>query len=155
MTSATARANARLRTATRPPISLTISTPAYSGLVTTDYCRALFGTIHLLGREGIPVTWHDLGGASLVPRARSMLVAEFLASPDASLLLFVDADVAWNPLDVLRLIEHRLDIVCGVYPMKSDELRFPASPIIAADGTAVVCPGRAASRWTSPRLASC
>jgi len=32
--------------------------------------------------------------------------------------MFIDSDIAFQPQDVLRLVDTGLDIVCGLYPMK-------------------------------------
>ena len=121
MTSPTARARARLRR------HLLISTPSYDGQVATDYVCALLGTFELLGSHGIQ-------------RARDKLAAEFLSNPDATHLLFVDADIVCDPRDVLRMIEHDKDVCCGAYRAKSEDIRFNCCPLTGADGAVVVCP---------------
>jgi hypothetical protein len=54
---------------------------------------------------------------SLVTRARNRMVKIFLGT-DATHLLFIDADIGFNPQDVVRLIAHNKEVVCGSYPMK-------------------------------------
>jgi hypothetical protein len=45
-------------------------------------------------------------------------VTLFLDDPTATHLLFVDADIGFNPDQVFRLIESGADVVAGVYPIK-------------------------------------
>ena len=37
---------------------------------------------------------------------------------DATHLMFIDADIGFNPEDVVRMISHGKEVVCGSYPMK-------------------------------------
>lgn len=57
---------------------------------------------------------------SLIPRARNILVAKFLSS-DCDALLFLDADIAFEPKDVLKLLQSDKLVVCGLYPKKTLE----------------------------------
>ena len=57
-------------------------------------------------------------GDALITRARASLVSQFLDDPDATHLLFVDADIGFEPEQVLRLIECGADICAAVYPIK-------------------------------------
>ena len=61
---------------------------------------------------------------SLVSRARNSLVAKFLANPKATHLMFVDADITFTPDDILRLVLHNKDVVCGAYPMKTIPIKY-------------------------------
>src|SRR5690606_1740714 len=38
---------------------------------------------------------------------------------DCTDLVFLDADVSWNPDDLIKLIKHDRDVVAGVYPKRS------------------------------------
>ena len=75
-------------------------------------------------RYNIPFSADTMVNESLVPRARNNLVAKFLANPAATHLMFVDADIAWEPESVLRLVLHDKGVVCGAYPMKSEPIRY-------------------------------
>jgi hypothetical protein len=56
---------------------------------------------------------------SLISRARNTLTAKFLATPASTHLMFVDADIGWEPWHLLVLLNHRKDVIGGLYPMKS------------------------------------
>lgn len=95
-----------------------IATPCYGGQVTTPYLLSAVRTVELMRREGVPLSWMTTDRESLIQRARNTLTAKFLADPMNSHLVFIDADISWEPTDVLRLIGHNRDVVCGLYPMK-------------------------------------
>lgn len=58
------------------------------------------------------------GGISVF-HARDALTAEFLKS-GCSHLLFIDSDIVFSPAQVTRLLGHSVEIVGGIYPIKSD-----------------------------------
>lgn len=98
---------------------IVISTPAYDGKVGIGYTSALMETTPRLIAAGISVEVNFLGGNSLIPYARNIMAAQFLADPAATHLLFIDADIEWSGEDVLRMFGHELDVVCGLYPIKT------------------------------------
>jgi hypothetical protein len=57
-------------------------------------------------------------GDALITRARANLVTLFLDNPSATHLLFVDADIGFEPDQIFRMIESGADVVAGVYPIK-------------------------------------
>src|SRR6202044_2042019 len=57
-------------------------------------------------------------GDALIPRARASLVAQFLDDPSATHLLFIDADIGFEPEQVLRLLECGAEMCAAVYPIK-------------------------------------
>jgi hypothetical protein len=67
---------------------------------------------------GIRVSIELLGYDSLVTRSRNTLVAKFLDNEQASHLLFVDADIAFEVTQVVRMLRFDADLVAGIYPLK-------------------------------------
>ena len=57
-------------------------------------------------------------GDALITRARASLISQFLDDPGATHLLFIDADIGFEPEQVLRLIECGADMCAAVYPIK-------------------------------------
>lgn len=63
-----------------------------------------------------------------VDDGRNRLVRDFLET-DCVQLVFLDADVSWQPKDLKALVEHDADIVAGVYPRRGDDEPFPVKPL--------------------------
>src|SRR5206468_627165 len=59
-----------------------------------------------------------MGSDALITRARQNVVADFLANPDATHLLFVDADIGFEPEQVFRLLDFNAEVSAAVYPIK-------------------------------------
>lgn len=96
---------------------LFIGTPCFGAQVSCNYATSLAGTIDLLRENKIDSQVHFLPN-QIVTRARNILSYEFL-SGNFTHLLFIDADIEWDPKDVLKLINHKKDIVVGLYANKS------------------------------------
>ena len=110
------------------PKVVMIATPAYGGMVTHHYANALAATAVALAERGSGVILPARHSGSLIQTSRNLLVAELLASPIATHILWIDADIGWQAADVLRLLAHDVDVICGLYPKKQPELEFPAYP---------------------------
>ncbi len=101
------------------PIHLVVATPCYGGQVTAIYTNSLLklkDACH--GRGEIDLQVKMLFGDALIPRARQDLVAQFLETENATHLLFIDADIGFEPDQVFRLLQFNADVAAGVYPAK-------------------------------------
>lgn len=121
-----------------------IATPCFGGQVFVNYYMSM---LRLMSNPpaGVSFTVRLRTGDSLVTRARNSLVAEFLADPTLTHLLWIDADIGFTPEAVTRLLDVDKDIASGVYPLKilslpeeldgnRDELiakhqRYPFNPV--------------------------
>jgi hypothetical protein len=63
---------------------------------------------------------------SLIAHARNVCVAKFMET-DCTDMVFLDSDVACGPGVFTRLLSHQVDMVAGVYRVKSDEERYPVA----------------------------
>jgi hypothetical protein len=50
---------------------------------------------------------------SLITRARNGMAYDFMQS-DATHLMFIDADITFDPKDIVRMIDADKDIICGL-----------------------------------------
>ena len=109
-------------------IHLVIGTPCYGGQVTTAYAGSLLKLQQAcLRRGGIDLTVMMQAGDALVTRARQNLVAHFLENAAATHLLFVDADIGFEPEQVFHLLDCDADMTAAVYPTKRiDWAKFSA-----------------------------
>lgn len=97
---------------------LMVATPCYGGMVTQRYMQSSIGLLQLGTRLGIRVSIELLGYESLITRGRNALVTRFLDSPAATHLMFIDADIGFDPAQVARMLNFGEDVVAGMYPLK-------------------------------------
>jgi hypothetical protein len=97
---------------------LFIATPCYGGLVSQLYMQSILGLVQYAGGAGFDAALALLGHDSLVTRSRNTLVAQFLATPQATHLLFIDADIGFEAQQVGEMLRFDEDFVAGVYPLK-------------------------------------
>ncbi len=97
---------------------LLIATPCYGGLVTQRYMQSICALLQCGGARGWGVSVELLGYDSLIPRARNTLVATFLDQPEATHLMFIDADIGFQPEQVERMLAFDREVVAGMYPLK-------------------------------------
>lgn len=101
-----------------------IGTPMYGAQAAGTYTKACTDLALMAGANGIQVQFYFLFNESLIQRARNYIVDEFLRS-DCTHLLFIDADIGFNPRDILGLMAVNLqdpdkyNIVTGPYPKKT------------------------------------
>ena len=101
-----------------------VATPCYGGMVGEPYLKAMTGLSILFKHYGLNFTLATLSNESLVTRARNTLTAMFLQNPDYTHLMFIDADIGFNPQDLIKMLHRDKDIVTGAYPKKS--INWPA-----------------------------
>jgi hypothetical protein len=99
-------------------VKLVVATPCYGGMVTQRYMQCTCALFLETAARGIQVQLELLGRESLITRGRNALVAKFLDDPDATHLIFIDADIGFEPRQVVRMLEFDHDVVAGMYPLK-------------------------------------
>lgn len=96
-----------------------IATPCYGGQIGEPYFRSMLRSSILFGKYDIPYTVSTLANESLVTRGRNTLVSFFMENSAATHLFFVDADIEFNPEDMLRMVAYDKDVIVGAYPKKA------------------------------------
>jgi hypothetical protein len=100
-------------------VEVLIATPCYGGLLYNSYLTSLISTMKLLSNCGIKCGVKTIANESLITRARNTIVSYFLTQEEYTHLLFIDADISWNPSAVLRLLGAKKPVVSGIYPKKA------------------------------------
>ena len=96
-----------------------IATPCFGGMLTQPYMLSVIKLMNYAAQKGgFNVGLKLLGYDALVSRARSTLVAAFMDVPEATHLLFVDADISFEPEQVHRLLEADKEFAGAFYPLK-------------------------------------
>jgi len=117
--SAAAAASAAPRPAVSGPISLVVAVPCFGGQISAVCALSLLKLqARLRGYRDLSLKILMKDGDALITRARSSLVSQFLDDPKATHLLFIDADIGFEPEQVLRLIECGGDMCAAIYPIK-------------------------------------
>lgn len=95
---------------------LMIGLPAYDHKVGVKMAVSLMRLAQKVLDHGVTLQVSSICGCSVVSRARNLIADEFLKS-DCDHLLFIDADMTFDPDSVLRLLAFNQDrpIVAGAY----------------------------------------
>ena len=101
--------------ATKPKILL--CTPMYGGACMGAYAQGILNTPGVLAQHNIDVVFSFMYNESLITRARNSLTQAFLKS-DATHLMFIDADINFNPADIAAMVQADKDVIGGIYPKK-------------------------------------
>jgi hypothetical protein len=97
---------------------LYILTPCFGGICYINYMTSLINTITLFRQLNFPLQIEFCKNDSLVPRARNNLVARAMTDPLMTHIMFIDNDITWDPIDIIKLILSEKEIIGGIYPLK-------------------------------------
>ena len=100
-----------------------IATPMYGGMCTGYFANSMVATANILPQHGIDMSFSSMFNESLIQRGRNALADQFMQRKECTHLLFIDADIKFNPHDIPPMIAADVDIICGIYPKK--EINWP------------------------------
>lgn len=100
-------------------MNIFFATPCYGGAVTDQYFLSMFRMSQVLMQYGIKFRITTLRNESLVTRARNILTAMFLEDKTCTHLMFIDADIEFEPESVIRMLAMDKDVIAGAYPKKT------------------------------------
>src|SRR6266851_2084354 len=102
--------------------SLYVLSPMYGGNLTLNYHNS-FVQLMLACRDlGIEFGWTNTWNESLISRARNRMVDSFLKTSTNTHAIFIDADIGFDPRDVIAMLEMDKDIL-GV-PCSKKSIRW-------------------------------
>lgn len=97
---------------------LFVATPMYGGMCAGPFTKACLDLNTLCIKHGVEVQFYFLFNESLITRARNYLADEFIRS-GATHMMFIDADITFNAMDILALLALDKPIIGGPYPKKT------------------------------------
>ena len=97
-----------------------IAMPCYDTMK-VETCVSILNTYAVLAKSGVECIFKSVK-SSLVSHARNLMTAGFMAS-EYDYMLFVDADVEFEPTAVLRMLVPEKDIVVTPYRLKENPLQ--------------------------------
>ena len=98
--------------------NICILTPCYGSVCFVDFVSCLMSTIECLKHYKIDSQIIFCKSDSLVTRARNNLVAKALSKKEVTHIIFIDNDISWDPMSIIKLLIADKPVVGGVYPLK-------------------------------------
>lgn len=96
-----------------------ICMPCYGGMLTESTFMSYIKWSNAARQLGLDWTMETMTNESLISRARNTLTAKFLHNKESTHLMFIDADIGWEPWHLLVMLDRNVDVIGGLYPMKS------------------------------------
>jgi len=119
--------------------SIFIAMPCYDS-VTINTMLSIFKLVQKLGQSKVEVGINTMK-SPLIHQARNYLTSVFLTT-EYTHLLFIDADVQFEPEAVLRMLVADKDVVCTPYRVKNPDINKPAYTVKFPDPKVVpILPG--------------
>jgi hypothetical protein len=116
-----------------------ICMPCYGGMLTESTFMSYIKWSNTCRQLGIDWTMETMTNESLISRARNTLTAKFLHNKESTHLMFVDADIGWEPWHLLVMLNAQKDVIGGLYPMKSLPVKWCVNGFdgaqVSEDGT--------------------
>lgn len=94
-----------------------VATPMYGGMCAGWYMQSGLQLSAVCSQNNVGLSYSFMFNESLITRARNALVSQFLKT-DNTHLMFIDADINFNPHDIIRMLDADKEIICGIYPKK-------------------------------------
>jgi hypothetical protein len=108
---------------------LHIAIPCYGGMLSEATFTGMMKWSIFCRQHNLDYFVDTIFNESLIPRGRNSHTAKFLDNPNATHLMFIDADIGFEPWHIVSLIRREADIVGGLYPMKSLPINYVVNQI--------------------------
>jgi len=91
--------------------------PCYDSHVTEPFMMSLLQALLYYKEIGLKYSVCTISD-SLISRARNNLAAKFMANPDFTHMMCIDADIQFDKESVLKLLWHDKEVITASYPVK-------------------------------------
>jgi hypothetical protein len=99
-------------------VKLVIATPCFGGMLHNGYFQSILDLAVNFTRLNIPFEVMTIGNESLIQRARNGIVAKFMSDESATHLMFIDADITFSWVSIVKLLLSNKELSGGCYPKK-------------------------------------
>lgn len=99
-------------------VKLFIPIICYNHTCNTKYMFSLIKLLFTLHNNNIQCSIYPITFDSLISRARNAAIAQFMTDYDNTHILFIDADIEFNPDDVIKMLNTNKSVISSGYPQK-------------------------------------
>lgn len=99
--------------------SLMILTPMYGGINYVNYFISMQKLARVFAEHNVKWEFTSTFNESLISRGRNRLVDEYIKNWDLTHAVFIDADIGFDPMDLLAMMEMDREIVAAPCARKS------------------------------------
>jgi len=100
-------------------VKIIIGTPCFGGMLHNGYFQSMLELSINFTKLNIPFEMITIGNESLIQRARNGIVAKFMGDTSATHLMFIDADITFSWVHIIKLLLCGKELCGGCYPKKS------------------------------------
>ena len=99
-------------------VKIIIGTPCFGGLLHNGFFQSVLELSVNFKKLNIPFEMMTIGNESLIQRARNGIVAKFMGDKTATHLMFIDADITFSWVSIVKLLLSNKELCGGCYPKK-------------------------------------
>ena len=99
-------------------VKIVFGTPCFGGMLHNGFFQSMLELAVNFTKLNIPFEMMTIGNESLIQRARNGIVAKFMADSSATHLMFIDADITFSWVNIVKLLLCGKELCGGCYPKK-------------------------------------
>ena len=99
-------------------VKIIIGTPCFGGMIHNGYFQSMIELSANFTKLNLPYEVMTIGNESLIQRARNGIVAKFMSDPTSTHLMFIDADITFSWIHIVKLLISGKELCGGCYPKK-------------------------------------
>jgi hypothetical protein len=106
--------------------------PCYGGQIMEPCFTSFLRFILMAQQVGLQWSLDTMVNESLIPRGRNNLVSKMLFNKASTHLMFIDADIRFQPESIFWLLQADKDVIAGLYPMKKIPTQYVVNGVPGA-----------------------